>query len=133
MRCAAWGGTAIVITSLLWATSAGADPLRTAALDGGRYVLAEFTSATCPACEEMQPIVQSVLAGHPEVQYRAIDADFEPTLSRDYGVKCVPVYVVLSPKGEVLFNDVGMRTAEELEQILKRAGAAPADSGTKKP
>ncbi|HSH68389.1 MAG TPA: thioredoxin family protein [Deferrisomatales bacterium] len=101
---------------------AGEDPLRHAARSKQNYLLVEFTSATCPACDQMQPVVAQVLAGHPELRFQKVDADLEVELSRRYKVKCVPVYVVLDQEGEVRFNDVGMRTAEELEQILKQAG-----------
>ncbi len=104
--------------------SAGEDPLRHAAHSEQDYLLLEFTSTTCPACDEMQPVVDQVLAGHPELRFQKIDADIEVELSRRYKVKCVPVYVVLDQQGEVRFNDVGMRTAEELEQILKQAGVS---------
>ena len=103
---------------------AGEDPLRHAARNEQNYLLLEFTSTTCPACDEMQPVVDQVLAGHPELRFQKIDADLDVELSRRYKVKCVPVYVVLDREGEVRFNDVGMRTAEELEQILRQAGVS---------
>jgi thiol-disulfide isomerase/thioredoxin len=116
--------TALTVMLLAGGTGAGAgeDPLRSAARQEQSYLLVEFSSTTCPACDEMQPIVSQVLERHPQLQYREIDADLEAGLSRRYEVKCVPVYVVLDPGGEVRFNDVGMRTAEELEEILDQAG-----------
>ena len=103
------------------------DPLVSAAAAERRFVFAEFTSVSCPACDEMRPIVDELRAKYPGVVYQQIDADLEPGLSRRYGVKCVPVYVIVSPDGEVRFNDVGMRTTEELEAILAAAGVASPD------
>jgi thiol:disulfide interchange protein len=56
------------------------------------------------------------------VSHRIHDADIEVELAKKYRVRCVPVYVVVDPNGEVKFNDVGMLTESELEEILHRAG-----------
>jgi len=103
-------------------THAEEDLLRSAALGEQSYVLAAFYSDTCPACDEMQPVVREVLKRYPQVLFQTVDADREVALSRRYEVKCVPVYVVLDTQGQVRFNEVGMRTVQELEQILEQAG-----------
>lgn len=103
-------------------THAEEDLLRSAALNEQRYVLAAFYSDTCPACDEMRPVVSEVLQRYPQVLFQTVDADREVALSRRYEVKCVPVYVVLDTQGKVRFNEVGMRTVQELEQILEQAG-----------
>ena len=90
--------------------------------DEQNYLLVEFTSTSCQACDEMQPVLDKVLSRRPLLRFRRIDADHEVDLSRRYAVKCVPVFVVIDPEGKVRFNDVGMRTVEELEQILEQAG-----------
>ena len=107
------------------ASGADRDPIVGAAVDGKTHVFAEFVSQTCPACEEMGPVVRQVLARHPRVVHQVHDADREEDLARKYEVKCVPVYVVVDPKGRIRFNDVGSRTAEELEEILRGAGVEP--------
>jgi thioredoxin 1 len=120
-----WAGRVPLLWLLLAVcagASDGADPLRNEARSRQSYLLVEFVSDSCPSCDEMKPIVDQVLANHPQLRFRKVDADLEVELSRHYEVKCVPVYVVLDRQGEVRFNDVGMRTAEELEQILKQAG-----------
>jgi thiol-disulfide isomerase/thioredoxin len=92
------------------------------ARQSGAYVFAEFTSESCPMCQEMVPVIESVLAEHPQVQRVVHDADLEVDLAKKYGVRCVPVYVIVAPSGEIRFNDVGMRSAEELRTILRDAG-----------
>jgi thiol-disulfide isomerase/thioredoxin len=98
------------------------DPIVGDATSGRAFVLAEFVSATCPACDEMRPIVDAVLSRHPEVGHQIHDADIEVELAKKYRVRCVPVYVVVDPNGEVKFNDVGILTESELEEILHRSG-----------
>ena len=101
---------------------APADPLVAEAVGKRVYVFAEFVSRTCPACREMGPVVAAVLTRHRDVVHQVHDADRELELSEKYKVRCVPVYVVVDPKGTVRFNDVGIRTEEELDEILKAAG-----------
>ena len=101
------------------------DPLVTQATGERVYVFAEFVSKTCPVCDEMAPVVREVLGRYPDVRHQVHDADREVALSKKYKVRCVPVYVVVDPDGAVRFNDVGMFTADELDAILREAGAAP--------
>ncbi len=68
------------------------------------------------------PCRGAVLAQHPGVSHQVRDADVEVDLAKKYGVRCVPVYVIVDPGGKVKFNDVGMLTQEELDQVLHRSG-----------
>lgn len=105
------------------AEEALSDPLIEEAVKKKSYVFAEFISESCPVCEEMGPVIKSVMARYPRIIHQIHDADIKVALSKKYKVKCVPVYVVVDPKGEVKFNEVGMRTVEELKDILMDAGA----------
>ncbi len=102
------------------------DPLVAEALATGRPVLGEFVSETCPACDQLRPALEEVLSRHPHIVHRVHDADKEPELAKKYGVKCVPVIVIIGPDGQVRFNQVGFWTVEELEQVLRDAGVAEA-------
>lgn len=117
---AVWLGLLLLVAASL--SHAEEDLLRSAALSEQSYVLAAFYSDTCPACEEMQPVVREVLKRYPQVLFQTVDADRDVALSRRYAVKCVPVYVVLDSQGKVRYNEVGMRTVQELEQVLEQAG-----------
>lgn len=105
------------------ARAAGPDPITRAATSGKAFVLAEFVSDTCPACEQMQPVVRSVVVRFPHLIHQIHDADLQVELAKKYEVRCVPVYVVVDPEGQVRFNDVGLFTADELDEILRGAGA----------
>lgn len=98
------------------------DPIVDEASRNKSFVLAEFVSQSCPACDEMRPVVNAVLAQHPSVRHQVHDADLEPELAKKYRVRCVPVYVVVDPEGQVKFNDVGMMTQDQLDQILHGSG-----------
>ena len=57
-------------------------------------VILEFTTPTCTVCRRMEPLVQQLIAkGYPIKQ---IDANIEPQLAEQYGVKAVPTFVVLT-------------------------------------
>lgn len=98
------------------------DPIVREATQKKAFVLAEFISQACPACDEMRPVVEALLARHPNLIHQVHDADAEVDLARKYRVRCVPVYLVVDPEGVVKFNDVGVLTQEELDQILRKAG-----------
>jgi thiol-disulfide isomerase/thioredoxin len=105
------------------AAGASHDPIVEAATSGRAFVLAEFGSDTCPACEQMLPVVRSVVARYPDLIHQVHDADRQAELAKKYQVRCVPVYVVVDPEGQVRFNDVGLFTSEELDEILRETGA----------
>ncbi|GEM_PF-770819 len=117
-----------VILAGPWPAAAAAepDPLVAEALATGRPVLGEFVSETCPACDQLKPALEEVLSRHPHIIRQVHDADKEPELAKKYGVKCVPVIVIIGPDGKVRFNQVGFWTVEELEQVLRDAGVAAA-------
>jgi thiol-disulfide isomerase/thioredoxin len=98
------------------------DPLLAEALEKHTFVLAEFVSKSCPVCREMRPAVEATLLRHRGLGHQVHDADQEVELAKKYDVKCVPVYVLVDPKGQVRFNDVGTRTEEEFDEILRAAG-----------
>ncbi len=112
----------LLFGALLPLAARAGDPLVAEATAKKTFVFAEFISKTCPACEEMKPIVDAVLRRTRGVVHRVHDADLELELSKRYQVRCVPVYVIIDPRGEVRFNDVGLRTETELEEILREAG-----------
>lgn len=122
---AAWALTLGLVLAALPRPAAGAshDPIVGAATSGKAFVLAEFVSDTCPACEQMQPVVHSVIRRYPDLIHQVHDADLQVDLAKKYQVRCVPVYVVVDPEGQVRFNDVGLFTSEELDEILREAGA----------
>lgn len=122
VRCAGWGLLLAVWIAAPASAAQPKDPLVAEALGKHTFVLAEFISRTCPVCRDMRPVVEVTLARHPGVAHQVHDADEDVELAKKYGVKCVPVYVVIDPKGQVKFNDVGTRTAEEFDEILRAAG-----------
>lgn len=117
---------ALLCAALFLAAPAGAaepkDPLLAAATGRHAYVFAEFVSRTCPVCREMRPVIEAAVERHRGVLHQIHDADVEVDLAKKYDVKCVPVYVIVDPTGQVRFNDVGTRTPEELDELLQSAG-----------
>ena len=115
--------TAFLVVMWAWnAWAGGGDPIVEEARRSGRPVFAEFVSKTCPACDQLRPVVDRVLERFPDFVHRIYDADEEKELAKRYGVKCVPVIVIVDPEGRVRFNQVGFWTEEELEEILRTAG-----------
>ena len=65
-----------------------------AAVFAENTVILEFTSSTCSACRQMEPLVQQLIAkGYPIKQF---DINIEPQLAEQCGVKTVPTFVVVT-------------------------------------
>lgn len=64
-------------------------------------VIVEFGSPTCGHCRFAQPLVASVLAGHPEVRHIKIEDGSGRPLGRSFKVKLWPTLVFMNAGKEV--------------------------------
>lgn len=72
-----------------------------------------FTAAWCGPCKTLGPIIES-LSG--QINYQKIDVDSNQDMSIKYGVRNVPILILVDEKGEALNRLVGISTKD---QILK--------------
>lgn len=93
----------------------------------GKFILLEFQTAGCPACEWMdrevfaRPDVARALEGWVPVR---IDGNREPRLAVEYGVEGFPTFRALSPDGKLVGRLAGARPAEEFIRFLETARVA---------
>ena len=100
------------VTLVLFAALAAADD----------PVVLEFTTANCPACRKVEPVVRGLATqGFP---IRQIDGRAQPDLVRQFQVKGYPTFVLVSAGREVSRIE-GVASRERLIGLLKPAAAPP--------
>lgn len=80
-------------------------------------ILLEFSSANCPPCRAMQPIVSELIARG--VPVRQVDVQAEPQLAQRYHIRSTPTYVVVQ-QGREVTRLVGAQSAAKLHAALQQ-------------
>ena len=96
-------------------------------------ILIEFSSAHCPPCRAMKPILAQLERSG--VPVRHVDVEAEPGLTSRFGIRQTPTFVVVSGGREVT-RLVGTRRLEELQAALAldpRGPLVPTRSRTTSP
>ena len=78
-------------------------------------ILLDFSSAHCPPCQKMQPMLAQLASNG--VAIRHVDVVAEPHLAARYGIRKTPTYVVISG-GEEVARLIGMQSIAELQAAL---------------
>jgi len=109
------------------------DALSTASTSNRRVLIA-FTSQTCPACAQMEYVLDDAgvrQAMEPFVPVR-IDIGRDRELANRLNIIGVPAYVVADGRGEFLASTVGYQPPEVFIRFLNRAASPPPSSTTDK-
>jgi len=85
-------------------------------------VLLEFSSSQCGPCLAMKPIVSELIARG--VPVRQVNVDNEAHLTRRFGIRSTPTYVVLR-EGKEVTRLLGVQTVSELTAALNQSAAGP--------
>ncbi|MBL9092006.1 MAG: trypsin-like peptidase domain-containing protein [Planctomycetaceae bacterium] len=88
-------------------------------------VLLDFTASWCGPCRQMLPVVERLAAEG--IPVRKVDIDSEPQLAKQFGVKGVPCFVMISG-GRETGRLVGATGYEQLRQLVAAGGNVPANS-----
>lgn len=80
-------------------------------------ILLEFSSAICPPCRAMQPIVSELIARG--VPVRQVDVQAESQLAQRYQIRSTPTYVVVQ-EGREVTRLVGAQSAAKLHAALQQ-------------
>ena len=91
------------------------------AASAAEAILIEFSSAQCPPCRAMKPVIDQLERSG--VPVRRVDVQAEPRLTARYGVRQTPTYIVYSGGQEVR----RLRGTQTLQQL--RAALATDTSG----
>ncbi|MCC9643500.1 trypsin-like peptidase domain-containing protein [Rhodopirellula sp. JC740] len=89
---------------------------------GSDAILLEFSSAQCGPCQAMKPVVSELIARG--VPVRQVDVQSEPHLTRRFGIRSTPTYIVLREGNEVT-RLLGVQTISELTDALSQSAAGP--------
>ena len=82
-------------------------------------VLVDFTATLCEPCQLMGPILEQVAKDYcGRVKVVKLDVDSNPTTTASYGVKGLPLLMLIKD-GEVLDRNVGTLTKAKLSQFIK--------------
>ncbi|WP_286763919.1 MULTISPECIES: trypsin-like peptidase domain-containing protein [Rhodopirellula] len=85
-------------------------------------VLLEFSSSQCGPCLAMKPIVSELIARG--VPVRQVNVDNEAHLTRRFGIRSTPTYVVLR-EGKEVTRLLGVQTVGGLTAALNQTAAGP--------
>jgi thiol-disulfide isomerase/thioredoxin len=89
-----------------------------AAASAQQVELLDFTSDSCPACVQMEPVLRDLAAAGAPV--RRVDVNREPELTGRFGVQYLPTFIAVADGREV-DRHVGATSADHLRQMLQRA------------
>lgn len=103
---------------LLLVTLAVCTPL----VSSAETVLLDFSSPTCGPCQQMQPIIQRLVADGLPVQ--EIDISRQPQVAARFGVTQVPTMIVVVD-GRAVAQTVGYTPYEQLHAMVRRHMPAP--------
>ncbi len=92
---------------------------------GDKPVLVVFTADWCPACQQLKPVLDRVVASYEDtIVVKIIDTDKRVFLSTRYGVSSIPVLVFFNADGEEVFRHTGFMEEEDLIARLELLGAS---------
>lgn len=80
-------------------------------------VLLDFWAEWCGPCRMVSPVVEEIVASHPEIAVGKVNVDEEPALAQAFRVQSIPMLVLLRDNA-VVAAAVGAQSKEQLEQKL---------------
>lgn len=83
-----------------------------------------FYTESCSPCRWMTPIIDELGQKYADrVQIVKIDAQDDPDLARDYGVKAVPTSIFFDKDHRQVYRRKGFMSQKQIETQLKKMGA----------
>lgn len=83
-----------------------------------KKILIDFYAVWCGPCKMMANVLDSMKDEISDCEIYKVNVDECPNLAREYGVMSIP-NLILFQNGEVVKNEMGFKTAEELKEFIE--------------
>lgn len=81
--------------------------------------LVDFYATWCGPCRMLHPVLEKLASTRSEVDYKQIDVDTAPNISKEYGVMSIPT-LILFKDGKEISKNVGYMTEEEITEWINK-------------
>jgi len=81
-------------------------------------VLLDFWASWCGPCQQLSPIIEELAAEVTTAKICKVNVDEEMDLAKQFRVMSIPTLVVMN-QGEKLSSSMGVKTKEEILEMLK--------------
>lgn len=89
-------------------------------------VVIDFWADWCGPCKKFSPIYTKVSDNHDDVVFAKLDTDANQEIAGQLGIMSIPT-VMAFHKGDMVFNQAGMLSAGQLEQLVTQLKDLPAE------
>ncbi|WP_349364731.1 MAG: thioredoxin family protein [Roseitalea porphyridii] len=86
--------------------------------------LLDFWADWCGACRMADPIIERVVAGHPDVIVRKVDVATDAALAESHQVRALPTLILTATDGRELVRLSGAMTGKRIEAAIVEARQA---------
>ncbi len=83
-----------------------------------KKVLVDCYADWCGPCRMLSPIIDELAEEIDTCEFYKLNVDEEEKVAREYGIMTIPTLLIFKDS-EVIDKSIGLRTKEELEEIIK--------------
>lgn len=91
------------------------------------FVLIDFWASWCGPCQRFGPIFSKVSDKHPDVVFAKLDTEAEQQIAGSLGIQSIPTVMAFN-RGNLVFNQAGMLSPGQLEQLVGAVKDMPAET-----
>ena len=85
-------------------------------------VVLDWWASWCGPCLAFAPVFEKASSDHPDIVFGKVNTDEESELSGAFGIRAIPTLMIFRD-GILLFNQAGMLSADQLNELLNRTRA----------